>query len=44
MKDFLFSRHIGVSSEEIQEMLKIVGVESLDELIAQTIPSSILLN
>lgn len=44
MKDFLSSRHIGVSSDEIQEMLEVVGVESLDELIAQTIPLSIRLN
>ena len=44
MKDFLSSRHIGVSSDEIQEMLEVVGAESLDELIAQTIPLSIRLN
>jgi glycine dehydrogenase len=44
MKDFLSSRHIGVSSDEIQEMLEVIGAESLDELIAQTIPLSIRLN
>lgn len=44
MKDFLSFRHIGVSSDEIQEMLEVVGAESLDELITQTIPLSIRLN
>jgi glycine dehydrogenase len=44
MKDFLSFRHIGVSSDEIQEMLEVVGAESLDELITQTIPVSIRLN
>ena len=34
-------RHIGPSSQDIEEMLKVVGDETLDELIAQTIPGSI---
>jgi glycine dehydrogenase len=34
-------RHIGSSEEEIAEMLRIVGVDSLDQLIDQTIPSGI---
>ena len=34
-------RHIGPSASETQEMLKIVGVSSVDELIEQTVPASI---
>ncbi|SEF60807.1 aminomethyl-transferring glycine dehydrogenase [Jhaorihella thermophila] len=39
--DFANRRHIGPSPAEMDEMLKVVGVESLDELIDQTIPASI---
>jgi len=35
------NRHIGISSEDIREMLKTVGTSSLDELIDQTIPANI---
>ena len=41
MKDLLPSRHIGISSEEQQEMLKTLGVETLDQLIEQTVPQAI---
>src|SRR5580658_1174938 len=34
-------RHIGPNEEEVAEMLRVVGASSLDELIDQTIPSSI---
>ncbi|MGO9838917.1 MAG: aminomethyl-transferring glycine dehydrogenase [Polyangiaceae bacterium] len=34
-------RHIGPNEEEVAEMLRVVGAASLDELIDQTIPSSI---
>ena len=34
-------RHIGVQEKDLQKMLKIVGVNSLDELIDQTIPEDI---
>lgn len=34
-------RHIGPSESETQEMLKVLNVKSLDELIEQTVPSSI---
>lgn len=34
-------RHIGPSQEEQQEMLKTIGVESLDQLIYETIPDDI---
>ncbi len=42
MKDLLKARHIGVSEQDEAKMLQTVGVKNLDELIAQTIPSSIL--
>ena len=38
------SRHIGHSDAEISAMIKAVGVESLDQLIEETIPSNIRLN
>ncbi|HEX4947299.1 MAG TPA: glycine dehydrogenase (aminomethyl-transferring), partial [Blastocatellia bacterium] len=34
-------RHIGPSPADIATMLKVVGADSLDDLIAQTIPNSI---
>ncbi len=34
-------RHIGVNEEEKNEMLKTIGIESLDELINQTVPPAI---
>ena len=36
------SRHIGPRNNDIEEMLKIVGCESLDELIQKTVPDHIL--
>ncbi len=39
--DFANRRHIGPSPEEMTEMLKVIGVSSLNELIDQTIPESI---
>lgn len=41
MKDFLQPRHIGISEQDEQLMLQTVGVNKLDELIEQTIPSDI---
>lgn len=35
------NRHVGISSDDIREMLKTVGTSSLDELIEQTIPANI---
>ena len=37
-------RHIGPNETETQEMLKYLGVNSLDEFIAQTVPKHIMLN
>ena len=34
-------RHIGPSSTDMQEMLHVIGVSSIEELISQTVPSSI---
>ena len=38
------SRHIGISEADLDKMLAEIDVSSMDELIAQTIPSSIRLN
>ncbi len=34
-------RHIGPSAEDIEEMLKTIGVDSIEEIITKTIPSDI---
>ena len=39
--DFANRRHIGPSPKEMDEMLKVLGVKSLDELIDQTVPAEI---
>ncbi len=39
--DFANRRHIGPSPVEMAEMLKVVGAESLEALIEQTVPASI---
>ncbi|GGE48024.1 aminomethyl-transferring glycine dehydrogenase [Actibacterium pelagium] len=39
--DFANRRHIGPSPEEMAEMFKVVGVDSLDQLIDETVPKSI---
>lgn len=39
--DSFAARHIGPNKTDLQEMLKVVGVDSLDTLIEETIPSSI---
>ena len=38
------SRHIGPRDEEIEQMLKVIGVPSVDALINQTVPASIRLD
>ncbi|MDR1763218.1 MAG: aminomethyl-transferring glycine dehydrogenase [Dysgonamonadaceae bacterium] len=35
------SRHIGINSEEIKEMLSVTGVSSIEQLIEETIPGNI---
>ncbi len=42
--DKFVGRHIGPREADIQQMLKVIGVDSLDELIDQTIPSNIRLS
>ncbi len=39
--DSFWNRHIGPSEDEIGEMLSTLGLSSLDQLVAQTIPASI---
>ncbi|MCF8225625.1 MAG: aminomethyl-transferring glycine dehydrogenase [Bacteroidales bacterium] len=41
-EDKFSTRHIGPGKEEVEAMLKTIGVDSLDELIQKTIPASIL--
>ena len=41
-KEFI-KRHIGPSDEDIDVMLKVVGANSLDDLINKTVPDNILL-
>jgi len=40
-QDRFVTRHIGPRTHEIQEMLKSIGVSTMDELLEQTIPASI---
>jgi len=42
-RDEFHLRHIGPRPEQVEEMLKSVGVSSIEELIDQTVPSNILL-
>ena len=39
--DLLASRHIGINEQDTAIMLRKMGVNSLDELINQTIPANI---
>lgn len=39
--DRFVNRHIGPSSAELEEMLQTIGIDSLDQLIAETIPNNI---
>ena len=39
--DHFVNRHIGPDKEQVAEMLKLIGVDSIDELIDQTVPSNI---
>ena len=36
------NRHIGANQDDIKKMLNTIGLSSVDELINQTIPNSIL--
>lgn len=42
--DRFVQRHLGYNPQEAKEMLKVVGVSSMDELIRQTVPDSIRLS
>ncbi|HMG16539.1 MAG TPA: hypothetical protein VK590_13870, partial [Saprospiraceae bacterium] len=39
--DQFVNRHVGPNENELNEMLQLIGVSSLDELIENTIPSNI---
>ena len=39
--DFANRRHIGPSPAEMETMLSAIGVDSLDELIDQTVPAGL---
>lgn len=39
--DSFVNRHIGPTAEEINQMLKVIGADSLDKLIDETLPESI---
>jgi glycine dehydrogenase len=39
--DLFASRHIGIRKDDLSKMLKTIGVESIDQLIDETIPSEI---
>lgn len=41
MSQYLEQRHIGLSAEDEQQMLHLLGLETLDQLIDQTIPENI---
>ena len=41
MRDDFATRHVGPSSEDIAAMLEVVGVSSIDDLLAKTVPVSI---
>ncbi|MBO4739987.1 MAG: aminomethyl-transferring glycine dehydrogenase [Bacteroidales bacterium] len=40
-RDIFVSRHVGPRPAEVEKMLKVIGVSSIDELIDQTIPAKI---
>jgi len=39
--DIFSQRHIGPNTTQVNEMLQAIGVQSIDELIAQTVPNNI---
>lgn len=41
MQDQFVNRHIGVNEQELGEMLKVIGVNSVDQLIDQVVPPHI---
>ncbi|MGM0586875.1 MAG: aminomethyl-transferring glycine dehydrogenase [Bacteroidota bacterium] len=43
-KEAFVDRHIGPDDQQISEMLSVIGVDSLDELIDQTVPEGIRLD
>lgn len=44
MNNTLINRHIGINADDEKQMLTAIGVDTVDELIKQTIPSNIFLS
>lgn len=44
MNNTLINRHIGINADDEKQMLTTIGVDTVDELIKQTIPSNIFLS
>lgn len=44
MNNTLINRHIGINADDEKQMLTTIGVDTVDELIIQTIPSNIFLS
>ena len=42
--DKFINRHNGPTEKDLPGMLKTIGVESIDQLIEETVPADILLN
>ena len=42
-QNYLESRHIGLSEKDEQKMLEVIGADSLEQLIHETMPEDILL-
>ena len=40
-QDKFVNRHIGPNEKDVEQMLKVIGVKSVDELISQVMPASI---
>ena len=40
-KEQFLGRHVGPRPEDVEEMLRVIGVKSVDELVEQTVPASI---
>ncbi|MEG1935049.1 MAG: glycine dehydrogenase (aminomethyl-transferring), partial [Rikenellaceae bacterium] len=41
MQDKFVERHVGASNSDLAEMLKVIGVNSVEELISQVLPANI---
>ncbi len=44
MTNEFLTRHIGLSADDIKQMLQVINTKSLDDMIAKTLPKDILMN